>query len=83
MNIKNKHRLTATPEKYYKDFPITSVCRADLEGVGFDITDVGDDTMFELSSKMANAYCDLRFWEDLEIIAENLGIKKHKRMSHI
>ena len=61
---------------YYKDFPITSVCRADLEQAGFDITKIDDSTMSELASKMANAYCDMGFWEDLEILAENLGIKK-------
>lgn len=64
--------------KFYEDFPITSVCRADLEGVGFDITDVDDSTMSELASKMVNAYCDADFWIDLEILAEDLGIRKRK-----
>ena len=66
-------------EKYYKDFPITSVCRADLEQAGFSTTKVDDDTMSELASKMANAYCDFGFWEDLEILAEDLGIKKYRK----
>ena len=64
-------------EKFYKDFAITSVCRADLESAGFNTMGVDDETMTELASKMANAYCDMGFWEDLEILAENLGIKKH------
>lgn len=63
-------------EKYYKDFSITSVCRADLEEAGFDVTNVDDDDMKELASKMANAYCDMIFWADLKILAEYLGIKK-------
>lgn len=66
-------------QKHYKDFPITSVCRADLESAGFDTTNVDDDTMSELASKMANAYCDIGFWEDLQILAEYLKIKKHKK----
>lgn len=66
-------------ENYYKDFSITSVCRADLESAGFDTANVDDDDMKELASKMANAYCDLGFWEDLEVLAEHLGIKKHTK----
>ena len=66
-------------EKYYKDFPITSVCRADLENAGFNTASVDDGTMSELASKMANEYCDMGFWEDLKILAEHLGIKKNKK----
>ena len=33
--------------------------------------------MKELASKMANAYCDMVFWIDLEILAEDLEIKKY------
>lgn len=65
-------------EKYDKAFPITSVCRADLKSAGFNTTNVDDDVMAELASKMANAYCDMGFWEDLKILAEYLGIKKIK-----
>lgn len=70
---------TGLEQKYYRDFPITSVCRADLEQAGFDTTEVDDSTMSELASKMANAYCDIGFWEDLEILAGYLKIKKHKK----
>jgi len=66
----------AQVEKNYKDFPITSVCRADLEQAGFSVAEVDDDTMSELASKMANAYCDFGFWEDLKILAEDLKINK-------
>lgn len=61
--------IQKTKEDYYKDFPITSVCRADLEQCGFDTTGVDDYTMSELASKMANAYCDSSFWVDLEVLA--------------
>lgn len=57
-------------ERLYKPFTITSVCRGDLESAGFDTTNVDDSTMAELASKMANAYCDLGFWEDLEVLAQ-------------
>ena len=55
-------------------FPITSVHRRDLEGLGYDISTVDDSTTFQLANKMANAYCDSAFWIDLEIIADDLGI---------
>lgn len=67
---------TKETEIFYKDFTITSVCRADLESAGFNTKGVDDDVMSELASKMANAYCDMGFWEDLKILAEHLGIKK-------
>ncbi len=62
--------------KLYQKFPITSVCRADLKNAGFNIKGVDGGTMLEISSKMADAYCESGFWESLEIIGENLGIKK-------
>ncbi len=72
--IKNKRE-----KEYFKDFPITRVCRADLESAGFNTKNVDDNMMSELASEMANAYCDMGFWEDLDILAEHLKIKKHKK----
>jgi len=66
-------------EQEQEYFPITSVCRDDLEEVGFDTKNVDDSTMSKLASKMADAYCEFAFWEDLEMIAEYLKIKKHKK----
>lgn len=60
----------------YKDFPITSVCRADLESIGFDTATVDDATMKELAGKLADDYCDQLFWSSLPIIADNLEIPK-------
>lgn len=60
-------------------FPITSVCRTNLEEAGFNTKNVDDGTMSELASKMADACCDMGFWEDLDILAEHLKIKKHKK----
>jgi hypothetical protein len=60
----------------YTDFPVTTVCRADLESIGFDAGGVPDATMKELAQKMADDYCDQLFWSSLEILAENLRIPK-------
>jgi len=65
-------------EQIRQDFPITSICREDLEGIGFDTTQVDDATMTHLASKMADAYCDNGFWVDLPILAEALNIPKKK-----
>lgn len=59
-------------------FPITSVCREDLDSIGYDTTNIDDATMQELAEKMADAYVENVFWIDLEIIANDLGIKKNK-----
>ncbi len=63
----------------YADFPITSVCRADLESIGFDASGVDDATMRELAGKLADDYCEQLFWGSLEILAEYLKIPKRAR----
>ena len=60
--------------KKIKQFPITSVCRKDLENEGFDILKVDDATMKEIASKMADAYLNIDFWIDMAIIAEHYGM---------
>jgi len=60
----------------YADFPITSVCRADLESIGFDTASVDDGTMKELAGKLADDYCEQLFWGSLEILADYLKIPK-------
>jgi len=62
-------------------FTITSVHRNDLEEIGYDTTNVDDATMRQLASKMADAYCEMCFWIDLEIIAASIGIPKKKNTS--
>ena len=58
-------------------FSVTSVSRADLEGIGFDTSNVDDDTMERLASKLGDDYCEQLYWSSLEIIAgECLGIPK-------
>ena len=57
-------------------FNITSVHRDDLEAEGFDASQIDDDTMRKLASKLADAYCEHMFWIDLPIIAKALNIAK-------
>jgi hypothetical protein len=59
-------------------FVVTRVHRDDLKEMGFDASEVSDETMTYLASKMANAYIENSFWIDLEIIGEHLEIKKLK-----
>ena len=59
-----------------EEFNITSVTREDLADVGFDTTNVSDETMERLAQKMADDYCEQMFWESMEIIAEYLGIPR-------
>jgi hypothetical protein len=60
----------------YEDFPITSVCRADLESIGFDASNVDEGTMKTLAGQLADDYCDQLFWSSLEILAEHHKIPK-------
>ena len=51
-------------------FEITSVSREDLESRGFDTSNVTDEMMQELASKMADDYCEQLFWDSMTIIAK-------------
>lgn len=54
------------------DFPITSVCRDDLEPYGFDIEKISDDDMRELADRMEDDYCEQLFRDSMNIIAEDV-----------
>jgi len=68
--------------RLYKDFKITSVCRADvadrlamMKGITLKEAEkkalkATDGEMERLASKMADAYCDNGFWIDLDILTE-------------
>ncbi len=58
-------------------FPVTHVSRDDLQGRGFDVTDVDDYTMERIAGKMGSAYCDNGYWIDIDIIAEDV-VPKYK-----
>ena len=65
-------------QELYRPFWITSVCRADLQGIltKADIARLDDGDMQAITGKMANAYCDNGFWIDLEIIAKDVLSQK-------
>ena len=65
-----------------ESFVITSVSREDLKEIGFDTSEVSDETMEYLAKKLGNDYCEQLFWSSLEIIAEYLEIpkKEHKEI---
>jgi len=53
-----------------KEFPITSITRADLQEAGFtdaQIQTLTDADMQTIAAKMEDMYCDGNYWEDLEI----------------
>jgi hypothetical protein len=64
--------------KPYVDFPITSVCREDLESIGFDASRVDDSTMRSIAEKLADDYCDQLFWTSLQVLADWMKIPKRK-----
>jgi len=57
-------------------FEISKLHREDLEGLGFDTSNMSDDIMERLASKLGDDYCEQLFWSSLEIIAEALNIPK-------
>ena len=59
-----------------ESFVITKVSREDLEEIGFDTSEVSDETMEYLAKKLGNDYREQLFWSSLEIIAEYLDIPK-------
>jgi len=62
-------QLQLTEEIPY--FIITRVSRDDLEHLKFDISNVSDEKMQKLASKLGDDYCDQLFWTSLGIMAEN------------
>lgn len=59
-------------------FPISHICRDDLESKGFEISNVTDSVMSKLADKLGNDYCEQLFWISMGIIAEEcLKIPRH------
>jgi len=56
--------------------PITSLSTGDLEGAGFDVSNVSQLQLDKLARKMENAYADGQFWQDLEILADLMEIPR-------
>jgi hypothetical protein len=66
--------MMMTQKKWSKAFEITSVCRLDLKDKfnDVDVAKFTDDDMVRLASKMADAYLDNGFWEDMQIEAQEI-----------
>ena len=62
-----------------ESFIITQVSREDLEEIGYDTSEVSDDTMERLASKLGDDYCEQLFWTSLDIMAEYMEIPKKKK----
>lgn len=60
------------------DYPMLFVSKYDLETVGFDVTNVTDETMRELAESMADCYSDDEFRYHLNGCASNLDIPRNK-----
>jgi len=81
--FEDKDERTAKEQSFLDDlkiwqdaFPISSVCRDDLEGIGFNVSNVTDSQMSRLASKMGDDYCEQMFWSSLEILAEGARIPR-------
>ena len=61
-------------KELYKEFPVISITRADLEEANFDISNVSDDVMKLLAQKMYDEYVSNFFWDSLNSLARYLKI---------
>ena len=62
-------------EFWSKEFPITSVTRADLVSAGIPRTVVeklSDDVMRRITSEMEDIYCDHGYWDDVQFAFEKV-----------
>lgn len=55
-----------------KQFLVTSISRADLESLGFDLSQVPKEIMERLAGRLADNCC-----ENLDFFAEGLEIPRH------
>ena len=60
------------------DFEVCSICRQDLEAIGFNASNVSDEQMKTLASKMSDDYGDQLRDISMESLAISLKIPKKK-----
>ncbi len=68
-----------------KEFPITSLTRADLVSAGFSqehVASLTDEDMQEIAAAMADVYCDHGYWEDLEMCTNRVLKGKQEEKDH-
>jgi len=64
-----------------KEFPLTSICRHDLRDINLttqEIESLDNEDMKRIASKLADAYLENGFWDDLKIIVEDILKDKDK-----
>lgn len=61
-------------------FKITSVSREDLESIGINADTLTDKDMQDIAQRMAEAYCQCCFWNDLESIAMDVYKLKQEEL---
>jgi hypothetical protein len=67
-------------EFWSKEFPITSVTRADLVSAGISrpvVEKLSDEDLTRIASEMEDIYCDHGYWEDLRLAFENVKGEDH------
>ena len=58
-------------------FVITRVSRDDLESRGYDATNLSDEAMTKIASKMGDSYVGSgAFWDDLDNVCDNFEVPK-------
>lgn len=57
-------------------FTVTSVHRNDLKSCGFNVDNVSDEDMCTLARRMEKAFLENEYWDDLEIVADAMGIPR-------
>ena len=62
-------------------FPISYLHRDDLEGIGYDVSDVSDWDMETIAGKLGSDYTGQLFHSSLPIIADHVGVPKINKVS--
>ena len=59
-------------------FPITSICRGDISALGYKGAEtISDSVMEKIAQKMADAYVEQSFWNDLDFfVSEYCNLEK-------
>lgn len=61
-----------------EDFVISSVCREDLQILGYDTSKLSDDDMEEIADFMSRDYHEQMYRTSLECAADYIGVPKKK-----
>ena len=71
--------MTNAELDWNKEFPVNTLCRADMQEAGFtdeQIAQITDEDMQAVADKMADWYDDNGFWDDLTSVTSALLAQK-------